>query len=479
LSVGRLIVISNRAPSIDGTGDSGGLVVALKDAIGQDGGLWIGCVPKQAPSDALVLHRRPEFDIGLIELEPELYRDYYLGYSNSVLWPALHGRVDLITVQPHYASAYRDVARQLAQRVAGLVRPDDLIWVQDYQMIPLAHELKALGVTCRIGFFLHIPLPDLQTFKAIPEWQDLAGWLAAYDLLGFQTRRDLGHMINIFRHTLRGELRTNGNMGIDGREVALGCFPISIDVPGFRRLAEEGAANTQPPPLPRLIGVDRLDYSKGLPQRLAGYEAFLAGNTEFLGKVALVQIAPPTRDDVDAYKAIRSELELMSGQINGRFGTVEWTPVQYIHRAMPRDELAVLFRLSRVGLVTPLFDGMNLVAKEFVAAQDPGDPGVLILSQFAGAAEEMREALIINPHDPQDIAAAIRTALEMPLADRVEMHRSLYARLEQHTVSHWSSAFLKHLLSVPRMRPDDVAPFPGPEPWSKLDGSGTALTTRR
>ncbi|MCY0093335.1 alpha,alpha-trehalose-phosphate synthase (UDP-forming) [Hoeflea ulvae] len=468
--MGRLVIISNRAPSVDGSGDSGGLVVALKDALAKDGGLWIGGAPKQtdAPSPSLIFHHRQDFDIGLFELEPKLYRDYYLGYSNSVLWPALHGRVDLIDVQPCYAAAYREVAGRLARLIAETVRDDDLIWVHDYQLIPLAHELKALGVKSRIGFFLHIPLPDLQTFKAIPDWRDLARWLADYDLIGFQTRRDLGHMINIFRHTLRGELRSNGNMGIAGREVALGCFPISINVDGFRRLAAEGAVNTPAPSLPRLIGVDRLDYSKGLPQRLVGYQKFLESHAAFHGKVSLLQIAPPTRDDVDAYKAIRTELEHLAGHINGRFGTVDWTPVQYIHRALPRDELAVLFRLSRVGLVTPLFDGMNLVAKEYVAAQDAADPGVLVLSQFAGAAEEMPEALIVNPHDPQDIAQAISTALEMPLGERIERHDALYSHLQDHDVDHWCAAFLKRLVSVERLDVDGVARFPGLEPWAQV-----------
>lgn len=468
--MGRLVVISNRAPSVDGSRDSGGLVVALKDVLAKHGGLWVGGAPKQTetPSRSLVFHQRPDFDVALFELEPELYRNYYLGYSNSVLWPALHGRVDLIDVQPRYAAAYREVARRVAKLIAGTVKTDDVIWVHDYQLIPLAHELKALGVKSRIGFFLHIPLPDLQTFKAIPDWQDLAGWLADYDLLGFQTRRDLGHMINIFRHTLRGELRANGNMGIDGREVVIGCFPISIDVKGFHRQAEEGAANIAPPPLPRLIGVDRLDYSKGLPQRLAGYETFLKRHAEFRSKVALLQIAPPTRDDVDAYKSIRSELEHLSGRINGSYGTIDWTPVQYIHRALPRDELAVLFRLSRVGLVTPLFDGMNLVAKEYVAAQDETDPGVLILSQFAGAAEEMPEALIINPHDPHDLAQAIHSALEMPLAERLDRHTALYGHLEKNDVEHWSATFMKRLLSVERISEDGVAAFPGLEPWTKF-----------
>lgn len=459
--MGRLVIVSNRAPSVDGAGDSGGLVVALKDALNRQGGLWIGGAPKQTetPSDELVFHQRPDFEIALFELEPDLYRDYYLGYSNSVLWPALHGRVDLIDVKPHYSAAYRKVARRLARQISQIVTHEDVIWVHDYQMIPLAHELRALGVTSRIGFFLHIPLPDLQTFKAIPEWQDLAGCLADYDLLGLQTQRDLSHLINIFRHTLRGELRANGNMGIDGREVVLGCFPISIDVRGFRQLALDGAARTPPPTMPRLIGVDRLDYSKGLPQRLLGYEAFLSQSPEFCNKVNLLQIAPPTRDDVDAYKAIRSDLEHLAGRINGKFGTIEWTPVQYIHRALPRDDLAVLYRYSRVGLVTPLFDGMNLVAKEYVAAQDEADPGVLILSQFAGAAEEMADALIINPHDPQDVADAIRTALEMPLAERRQRHEALYSHLEKHDVAHWSAAFLKRLLAVEMTDPEWLERF--------------------
>ncbi|MEP3436836.1 MAG: trehalose-6-phosphate synthase [Hoeflea sp.] len=467
--MGRLVIVSNRAPSTDGSGDSGGLVVALKDALSKDGGLWIGGAPQQSenPSASLVFHQRPDFEIGLFELEPELYRDYYLGYSNSVLWPALHGRVDLIDVKPHYAVAYREVARRVARMIAETVRLDDVIWIHDYQMIPLAHELRALGVRCRIGFFLHIPLPDVQTFKAIPEWWQLAAWLAEYDLIGLQTRRDLGHMINIFRHILGGELRANGNMGIKGREVVIRCFPISIDVTGFRSLAAQGAATTAPPPLPRLIGVDRLDYSKGLPQRLAGYETFLTGNPEFHSQVGLLQIAPPTRDDVEAYKEIRLELEHLSGHINGRFGTVDWTPVQYIHRALPRDELAVLFRLSKVGLVTPLFDGMNLVAKEYVAAQDETDPGVLILSQFAGAAEEMAEALIVNPHDPHDLADAIRTALEMPLAERRNRHSALYSHLETHDVDHWSAAFLKQLLAVEQIDAEWLARLPRLQPAAR------------
>lgn len=443
----RLVVVSNRAPSLDGGGDSGGLVVALKDALTERGGLWVGGAPATTPtpSPGLELHRRGDFDIALFELEPELHRDYYLGHSNSVLWPAFHSRVDLIDVRREYALAYREVARRVARMVADVLAPDDLVWVHDYQLIPVAHELKKLGVSNRIGFFLHIPLPDLHTFKAIPDWRELAGFLADHDLVGFQTRRDLANAIAIFRHALGGELRPDGAMGIAGRAVAIGAFPISIDVKGFARSAAKAARDVPPPLLPRLIGVDRLDYSKGLPQRLAGYEQFLETHPGYREKVTLLQIAPPTRDDVDAYRAIREELELTAGHINGRFGTVDWTPVQYLHRAMPREELAVLFRHSRVGMVTPLFDGMNLVAKEYVAAQDPKDPGVLILSQFAGAAEEMGQALIINPHDPHGLSAAIRRALEMPLEERMTRHAALFAHLCAHDVASWSADFLRRL----------------------------------
>lgn len=463
MSPPRLVVISNRAPSVDNTRDSGGLVVALKDTFQERGrqrtgerggqkhnrnhGLWIGGAPTmpEKPSPDLLIHERQDFDIALFELEPGLYADYYLGYSNSVLWPAFHGRVDLIDVQLRYSEAYRTVARRLAGMIVKVLRKDDIVWVHDYQMIPLAQEFRRLGVKNRIGFFLHIPLPDLQTFKAIPDWRDLSHWLSQYDLLGFQTRRDLAHMIDIFQRTMRGELRYNGNIDIAGREIALGCFPISIDVTDFARMAREAARKVKPAPLPRLIGVDRLDYSKGLPQRLAGYETFLETNPDYLGKVSLLQIAPPTRDNVEAYKLIRSELEEMSGRINGRFGTVDWTPIQYLHRALPRDKLAVLFRYSRAGMVTPLFDGMNLVAKEYVAAQDPDNPGVLVLSQFAGAAEDMSDALIVNPHDPHELAQAIRRALEMPEGERRERYQSLFKYLAANDVARWSANFLKHL----------------------------------
>lgn len=443
----RLVIISNRAPSLDGAGDSGGLVVALKDALKSRGGLWIGGAPatSEDPSPTILMHERPDFDIGLFELEPELQRDYYLGYSNSVLWPAFHGRLDLIDVQEHYTSAYKEVSRRLAEMIAKVITDDDILWIHDYQLIPLAFELKKLGVTNRMGFFLHIPLPDLQTFKAIPNWMELSEWFAAYDMVGFQTRRDLAHMIDIFRQTMRGELRFNGNIDINGREISLGCFPISIDVKGFAEMAAEKAQTVDPARLIRMIGVDRLDYSKGLPQRLAGYEQFLADYPDYCGKVSLLQIAPPTRDNVEAYQDIREEMESTSGRINGRFGTIDWVPVQYMHRALPRDELAVLYRYSYICLVTPLFDGMNLVAKEFVAAQDPEDPGVLLLSQFAGAAEEMKEAVIINPHDPHGLSRAIKQALDMPLEERKERHNALYERLAENDVSKWSAEFLRRL----------------------------------
>nr|WP_255561769.1 trehalose-6-phosphate synthase [Pseudohoeflea sp. DP4N28-3] len=442
-----MVIISNRAPSVDGASDSGGLVVALKDALSKRGGLWIGSAPaaSEDPSQSIIMHERSDFDIGLFELEPQLQRDFYLGYSNSVLWPAFHGRLDLIDVQPDYIRAYREVSKRVARMVAKVIGDDDVIWIHDYQLIPLAHELKKAGLTNRIGFFLHIPLPDLQTFRAIPEWKDIAGWLASYDVIGFQAKRDVAHLIDIFRHTLNGELRFNGNMSIDGKEISLGCFPISIDVQGFAAMAAETSRKVEPPALPRLIGVDRLDYSKGLPQRLAGYEHFLESNPGYHCKVSLLQIAPPSRDDVEAYKEIRAELEAITGRINGRFGTVDWVPLHYIHRSLPRNELAALYRYSRLALVTPLFDGMNLVAKEYVAAQDSADPGVLLLSQFAGAAEEMKEALIINPHDPQGLAKAIRRGLEMPLEERRERHEALYKRLADNDVSKWSETFIKQL----------------------------------
>ncbi|MEN0087739.1 MAG: trehalose-6-phosphate synthase [Pseudomonadota bacterium] len=451
--MGRLIVVSNRAPSVCGTADAGGLVVALRGSLEEMGGLWIGANPDtfEEPNADLEVHHRDDFDVAHFQTSQIEQEDYYLGYANSVLWPVFHGRVDLMEMETRFAPAYWQVNKRVAQSLVPHLRPDDTIWVQDYQMIPVARELRKLGVTNAIGFFLHIPVPDVQTLRVIPEWKKLTRGLCAYDLVGLQATRDVSNLIDICQRAVRAELLPNGALQAEGRQVRIGAFPISIDTLAFRQTAQEAATKRSEPSFARLIGVDRLDYSKGLPQRFEAYERFLSKpeNEHWHGNVQFLQVAPPTRAGVDAYDDIRHQLEALAGRINGAFGTVEWTPIQYIHRPLPRDELAGLYRQSRVALVTPLFDGMNLVAKEYIAAQDDADPGVLILSQFAGAAEELKSALLVNPHDIEQCADAIAEALAMDLATRLRIHTVSYDHIAKHDIAAWTKDYLRTLARPP------------------------------
>ena len=441
--MGRLVVVSNRLPL--GDNPSGGLVVALEEAL-SGGGVWIGNSGETAEEATLELTEHPgaPFDRLSFDITEEEHESYYLGYANSVLWPLCHRRVDLMRMRPDYLSAYRRVNRRVARMVGRVVGPGDRIWVQDYHLLPLAHELRALGVTNPLGLFLHIPFPGPMAFQALPNADEVARWITAFDLFGLQGKRDVSACLEALRTVPGVEARSDGRVALEGSEVRIGAFPIGIDVDDFLATAERAGPRPEGPAL--IIGVDRLDYSKGIPQRFRAYADLLDRRPDLAGQVELLQIAPPTREAVQAYRDIREELEQLSGAINGQHADLDWTPIRYIHRAVPRDRLAVLFRQAHIGLVTPLADGMNLVAKEFVAAQNPEDPGVLILSKFAGAAEQMgRHALIVNPHDAEEMAQAIVTALWMPQGERQERHAALLEGLCSHDVHWWRRAFLAAL----------------------------------
>ena len=451
--MGRLVVVSNRLPL--GENPSGGLVVALKEAL-SGGGLWIGNSGVSAegePSPDLESHPGAPFDRLSFDITEAEHEGYYLGYANSVLWPLCHRRVDLLEMRPEYLSAYRRVNRRIARQVARVVGPDDGIWVQDYHHLPLAHELRAQGVKNPIGLFLHIPFPGPMAFQALPNAEEVARWIAAFDLFGLQGKRDVSACLEALRTIPGAEVRADGRVAIEGAEVRVAAFPIGIDVDDFLAAAEKAGPRPEGPAL--IIGVDRLDYSKGIPQRFRAYADLLDRRPDLAGQVELLQIAPPTREEVQAYQDIREELEQLTGQINGAHADLDWTPIRYIHRPVPRERLAVLFRHARVGLVTPLADGMNLVAKEFVCAQDPADPGVLVLSKFAGAAEQMgRHALIVNPHDVEEMAQAIVTALWMSEGERRERHAELLEGLRAQDIHWWRRSFLAAL---------DVASGRGPK----------------
>ena len=442
--MGRLVVVSNRLPL--GDNPSGGLVVALREALAS-GGIWVGNSGEivDEPEGELRAHPGAPFERLSFDLTAEDHDNYYLGYANSVLWPLCHFRVDLMVMRPGYLSAYRRVNRRIARLLADVLRPGDRVWVQDYHHLPLARELRALGVTNPIGFFLHIPFPGPMAFNALPNAEEVAHWIAAFDLFGLQTERDVAACGEAFK-TAPGAEVDGSTFRLDGAATRVAAFPIGIDVGEFADIAAQAPPRPEGPAT--IVGVDRLDYSKGLPQRFRAFGELLERRPDMAGDITLLQIAPPTRGDLRAYREVREELERLTGAINGEHATLDWTPIRYIHRPVPRERLAAIYRHARIGLVTPLADGMNLVAKEYVTAQDPDDPGVLILSKFAGAIEQMDEALVVNPHDVEEVAQAIVTALWMPMRERRERHAALMEGLRARDVHWWRRTFLAALGEV-------------------------------
>ncbi|MFP3942579.1 MAG: trehalose-6-phosphate synthase [Alphaproteobacteria bacterium] len=451
----RLVVVSNRVSDLSNGSPSGGLAVALGDALRETGGLWFGW-DGETGSDSgsrppLQVQEAGEVTLATVPLSETEYRNYYLGFANSVLWPALHYRLDLVDFDTAFLESYRSVNERFAAVLSDLLRPDDVIWIQDYHLIPLAAELRRRGVRQRIGFFLHVPFPPPDMLAALPEHEWLAKSLFSCDVIGFQSAGDL-HNFRGMARKLGGDTLDGGRIRIFGRTVTAGKFPIGIDVDAFRAMATNRKAKEivealrkRTRHLIQIIGTDRLDYTKGLPERLKAYRMLLERHPENRKRTTLMQIAAPSREDVDAYGDIRHELETLSGAINGEFADFDWTPIRYIHRHMGRNTLAALFRASKVGLVTPLRDGMNLVAKEYVAAQNEDDPGVLVLSRFAGAAEELTDALIVNPHDINEIAEALQRAVTMPLAERRARQKALMARVRRHDCRNWQRSFLAAL----------------------------------
>jgi trehalose 6-phosphate synthase len=459
----RLVVVSNRVADLESGVQSGGLAVAVTSVLEETGGLWFGWdgnVVDDAADRTLNLAQHHRATVATLPLSRDEYENYYLGYSNKVLWPSFHYRLGLLDYQTAFFEGYRRVNAMMADHLAKLITPQDLVWIHDYHLIPLASELRSRGVTARIGFFLHIPFPPPDVLTAVPDHGWLVETLFAYDVVGFQTSLDVSNFQRYVLEHADGMQDASGKISAFGRAIVVKSFPIGIDVDAISAMAHTPEADASIRLLAQrtlnraqIIGVDRLDYTKGLPDRLKAFRRLLELYPEHSKQVILMQIAPPTREEVAAYVDIREELEGLSGNINGEFGDFDWTPVRYIHRAIPRDILAALYRGSKAGLVTPLRDGMNLVAKEYIATQDSDDPGVLILSQFAGAAEDLEEALIVNPYDIDDVAGAMQRALTMPLAERAERHRALLDRVRSRDVKYWRDQFLTALSDAPQRSP--------------------------
>lgn len=452
----RLVVISNRVADPRKPA-AGGLAVAVGESLQQSGGLWFGwsgTIVEDGPTGEGELHKHQAGKVMLatLDLSREDHDAYYLGYSNNVLWPVFHDRLDLANFEAGYIGGYRRVNQLFARKLLPLLRDDDILWVHDYHLIPLAAELRAMGCKQRIGFFLHIPLPPQIIMAAIPQHEWLMRSLFAYDVIGFQANQDVQHFERYVLNEAHGESLGNDMFRAWGNTVRASAFPIGIDVDEFEALTQAKDARDMYATMKDeyskrrlLLGIDRLDYSKGIPQRVRAFRELLAHYPENRRSATLIQIASPTREDVNAYGDIRRELESLCGAINGDYGELDWMPVRYIHRMVARKRVPGLCRAAAVGLVTPLRDGMNLVAKEYVVAQDPEDPGVLVLSRFAGAAEQLKEALLVNPYDTHGTAETVQQALQMPLEERRARHRRLLQRIREQDVHWWRKSFLDAL----------------------------------
>jgi trehalose 6-phosphate synthase/phosphatase len=472
----RLIVVSNRLPvtlrADEGGGwkterSAGGLATAMNPILRRNGGLWIGWSGEteahQDPERAAILRGWEESENAIaLELPGELGSTFYEGYPNQAIWPLFHYFPTRLKFQPEQWTAYMEANRHFCDAVVQRARPGDLIWVHDYHLMPLPRMLREALPEARIGYFLHIPFPSSEVFGLLPRRDEVLLGLLGADFIAFHTHRHLQHFRSSLLRLLGQESRI-GEVDVSGRTVRMEAMPIGIAPEDFRpteaserRLAElrwkyDGQRV--------LVAVDRLDYTKGIPERLRAFGRLLDADRGLRGKVALIQIAVPSREGIGMYQELRSEVHELVGEINGRLGTAGWTPIVYINRSVEKSELVALYRLAEVGWVTPLRDGMNLVAKEYAAAKPEGD-GVLVLSEFAGAAAEMGEALMVNPLDEERTAETVDRALHMDEDERRDRMRALHERVVRNDVFQWGERFLGALtaaaaarLSVRRTRP--------------------------
>jgi trehalose 6-phosphate synthase len=460
-----LIIVSNRVTvGSGGEPAAGGVAGTLLQALQRLGGTWIGWSGDMADSDEPSVRRLTEAGVAywLIDLTPQDYHEYYAGFANRALWPLMHYRLGLTTFSQDDFAGYLRVNRTFAQQVVACAGADDQIWVHDYHLMPLAGALAELGSRHRTGYFHHIPWPPPAVFRSLPSARVILQAMMQFDVIGLQTVQDAEHFGQCLRSELgareitgklhQGRRRRSRWYRLADRAVKVFALPIGIDPEAFAAPPDSVAAA----PIVAetlesigthrmIIGVDRLDYSKGVAQRMEAYAQFLSDHPSRRGTVEYVQITPLSRSDIPEYEAINQDVAETAGRINGAEGEPSWTPIRYINRSYPRPVLAGLYNAASMALVTPMRDGMNLVAKEFVAAQSPHDPGVLILSRFAGAAAQLRTALLVNPYDKSEVAGAIETALLMPLRERLRRWRAMQASVIAENANWWAASFIAQL----------------------------------
>lgn len=450
----RLICVSNRICLPGNGASSGGLAVGLLAAMSRTGGVWLGWSGEttEAPAEEPQTVTDGNISYATIDLTPAQLDDYYNGYCNGTLWPLFHYNPELFRHEQRHYDAYQTVNALFARQLLKLVQPGDAIWVHDYHLIPMARCLRQQGFRGRIGFFLHTPFPHMQILRLLPNQTELIRDLCQYDLVGFQTDDDVRSFRSCLEPRVKDDARADGVVVETECHARVGAYPISVDP---KAIAQEAATATQEDTVTRMtasllgrqliIGVDRLDYSKGLTERFAAFEHFLETFPDSQGMVTFLQIAPLSRSDVLAYSEIRQALEQSAGRLNGRFAEADWTPIRYLNRNFSHATTMGFLRAANVALVTPVRDGMNLVAKEFVAAQDPKNPGVLIISPMAGAARELTGALQVNPFDKRGMALALQNALHMSLEERRERHAPMLEAIHRNDIHHWYSEFCRDL----------------------------------
>lgn len=486
----RLIVLSNRVslPQPDKV-VAGGLAVALQDALQQKGGIWLGwngevtttdhiktehAKTNKAETEHIERHAQispQSYDVNythddqlasfsrVIEnnieyltcpLTQQQYDQYYSGFANNTLWPAMHERGDLIQYNSAEFNTYQAVNALFAQKLKQIAAADDVIWVHDYHFFSVARYCRQLGMRNKIGFFLHIPFARTSILKHIPSITTLLQDLCQFDLVGLQTEHDQHQCMQAFTTLLQAQKIQKSLISYQQRITTVKSFPIGINPQHIQQVAQQPSQDNvfDPKTLKRqhtIIGVDRIDYSKGLLERFHAFAAFLQQYPQYQTKVTELQIACPCRMDIDAYKNLYHQVNQTIEAINQQFGQPNWLPIDCTQDTVEHDALMALYRHTDICWITSLRDGMNLVAKEYIAAQDPDNPGVLILSKFAGAAEQMQAALIVDPTNQEAMVAALKTALEMPKVERIQRYQQLMQGIEAFDINDWCSAFLNDL----------------------------------
>jgi trehalose 6-phosphate synthase len=459
----RLVCVSNRISLPRKSAAPGGLAVGILSALKRTGGLWFGWGGETVDTDPGEpdIHIRDGVTYATVDLRKRDFELYYNGYANEVLWPLFHYFLKGMRYSSEQRDAYENVNRSFATKLVPLLEARDTIWIHDYHLIPMARLLREAGVKRPIGFFLHIPFPNIEMLRVLPSYAELLRDLTCYDVVGFQTQNDLQAFHSGIEHLFGAEaIKPDGRIRVGERTLRADVFPIGVDVSAVQ---EEATVALSGDVVRRMtdslmgrslmMGVDRLDYSKGLVERFSAYQHFLETYPDNLGRITYIQIAPLSRTDVRAYVDIRQQLEQAAGRTNGRFADTDWTPIRYLNRNFPHATLMGFLRAAKVGIVTPLRDGMNLVAKEFVAAQDATDPGVLILSNLAGAARELGSALLVNPYDSQAVGHAIQAALSMTLTERRERHAAMMQVLKRNDIAAWTRRFVEALEQAPGADP--------------------------